>query len=153
MNVPGLICLVVPSSYYLQSRGKRKRYRILYYRNQFGREWDTGPESLGLGISGVRHPPANDAADHVTATRSARSATLVLRHHSVNVNTTRLFESEDLGSCLRQMCREHCLKGGLGFRRRSTKHPPPAQIFQRHHPHATDILIHPATYSSPLSTP
>ena len=25
-------------------------------------------ESLGLGMSGVRHPPANDAADHVTAT-------------------------------------------------------------------------------------
>jgi len=29
-------------------------------------------ESLGLGMSGVRHPPANDVSDHVTATRAAQ---------------------------------------------------------------------------------
>jgi len=50
MNVQGLICLVVPSSYYLQSRGKRKRHRILYYRNQLGREWDTGLAGRNLDV-------------------------------------------------------------------------------------------------------
>jgi len=30
------------------------------------------PESLGLGMTGVRHPPANDVADHVTVTRAVQ---------------------------------------------------------------------------------
>ena len=52
-----------------------------------------------------------------------------------------------------KMCRKHCLKEGL-VRRRSTKHPTPDQIFQRHRPHATIICHqHPQTSNHICSPP
>ena len=54
-------------------------------------------------------------------------------------------------------CAASTVKDGL-VRRRSTKHPPPGQIFQRHRPHATITCNqHPQTYkhlcSPPLPSP
>jgi len=111
-------------------------------------------ESLGLGMSGVRHPPANDAADHVTATRSARSATTrsatpfrECKHYQA------VLKVNILGSCPRQICREHCLMQGLGFS--SKKHetstacsnlPTPSSTRHRH-PHPSSHLFFPPLHS------
>jgi len=111
-------------------------------------------ESLGLRMSGVRHPPANDAADHVTETRSARSATTRSATPFRECKHYQAVFKRGIQVAVYARCDASTVsRRDWVFRRRSTKHSPSAQIFQRHHPHATDILIHPATYASPLSTP
>jgi len=54
-------------------------------------------ESLGLGMSGVRHPPANDAADHVKATRAAQRVLHECPSLSLHIPSHSTFRSSETG--------------------------------------------------------
>jgi len=83
-------------------------------------------------MSGVRHPPANEAADHVTATRSARSATPFreCKHYQAMPDVPRALSQGGIGFFVEEVQNIHrLLKSSNAI---------------------IHILIHPATYSSPL---